>query len=147
MLDITFVKPALPRGGALVLPVAEDSALGGLGADLDAAVGGAVKRALDAADFKGRKGQSCTIWAPMPDGAAGPSRIVAVGLGKAGELSAEAAEAAGGGALPLVRSEKEATVAADAMPGELTTSVGARVFLAGPLDRPPASYGVIEMAR
>ena len=122
MLDITFVKPAPPRGGALVLPVAEDSALGGLGADLDAAAGGAVKRALDAADFKGRKGQSCTIWAPMPDGAAGPSRIVAVGLGKAGELSAEAAEAAGGGALPLVRSEKEATVAADAMPPDLAAA-------------------------
>jgi leucyl aminopeptidase len=102
--------------------VAEDSALGGLGADLDAAAGGAVKRALDAADFKGRKGQSCTIWAPMPDGAAGPSRIVAVGLGKAGELSAEAAEAAGGGALPLVRSEKEATVAADAMPPDLAAA-------------------------
>src|SRR3712207_508275 len=109
MLDIAFVKPALPRNGALVLPMAEDAGLGGLAADLDVAADGAVKRALAAAEFKGRKGQSCTIWAPMPDGAPGPSRIVAVGLGKAGDLSAEAAEAAGGAALPLVRSEREAT--------------------------------------
>ena len=132
MLDIAFVKPALPRGGALVLPVAEDSGgLGGLAADLDAAAGGALKRALAAAEFKGRKGQSCTIWAPMPDGAAGPSRIVAVGLGKASELSAEAAEAAGGAALPQVRSEREATVAADGMPPELAAAFAMGMALRG----------------
>ena len=116
MLDVAFVKPALPRDGALVLPMAENSGLGGLAADLDAAAGGAVSRALAAAEFKGRKGQSCTVWAPLPDGAAGPLRVVAVGLGKAAELSAETAEAAGGAALPMVRSGREATVAADGMP-------------------------------
>ena len=28
MLDVAFVKPALPRGGALVLPMAEEGGLG-----------------------------------------------------------------------------------------------------------------------
>ena len=124
MLDVAFVKPALPRGGALVLPMAENSGLGGLAADLDAAAGGAVKRALAAAEFKGRKGQSCTVWTPLPEGQPGPTRIVAVGLGKAEELSAEAAEAAGGAALPLVRSEREATVAADGMAPEFAAAFG-----------------------
>ncbi|GAA0584280.1 leucyl aminopeptidase [Craurococcus roseus] len=124
MLDVAFVKPALPRGGALVLPVAENSGLGGLAADLDAAAGGAVKRALAAAEFKGRKGQSCTVWTPLPEGRPGPTRIVAVGLGKAEEVSAEAAEAAGGAALPLVRSEREATVAADGMAPEFAAAFG-----------------------
>jgi leucyl aminopeptidase len=131
MLDISFVKPALPRGGALVLPMAEESGLGGLASDLDAMAGGAVKRALAAAEFKGRKGQSCIVWAPLPDGQAGPTRIVALGLGKAAELSAEAAEAAGGAALPLVRSEREATVAADAMAPELVAAFAMGMVLRG----------------
>ena len=131
MLDVAFVKPALPRDGALVLPMAEETGLSGLAADLDAAAGGAVKRALAAAEFKGRKGQSCTVWAPMPDGQPGPSRIVAVGLGKAAELSAEAAEAAGGAALPLVRSEREATVAADAMAPEFAAAFAVGLALRG----------------
>ena len=87
MLDIAFVKPALPRHGALVLPLAEDAALAGLAQAIDAASGGAVARALAAAAFKGRKGQSCTIWAPAPKAA--PAKLVAIGLGKAGELTAE----------------------------------------------------------
>ena len=76
MLDIAFVKPALPRHGALVLPLAEDAALAGLAQAIDAASGGAVARALAAAAFKGRKGQSCTIWAPaLEGGAAGPAKL------------------------------------------------------------------------
>jgi leucyl aminopeptidase len=131
MLDVAFVKPALPRGGALVLPIAEESALSGFAADVDGMAGGAVKRALAAAEFKGRKGQSCTLWTPMPDGQAGPTRIVAVGLGKAAELSAEAAEAAGGAALPLVRNEREATVAADAMAPDLAAALAMGLVLRG----------------
>ena len=122
MLDISFVKPAPPRDGALILPMAEGGTLDGLAADLDAAAGGAIKRALAAAEFKGRKGQSCTVWAPMPDGTPGPARVVAVGLGKPEALAAEQSEAAGGAALALVRAEREATVAADAMAPELAAA-------------------------
>ncbi len=131
MLDVAFVKPALPSGGALVLPMAENSGLGGLAADLDAAASGAIKRALAAAEFKGRKGQSCTVWTPLPEGVGGPSRVVAVGLGKADELSAEAAEAAGGAALPSVRGEREATVAADGMAPDLAAAFGMGMALRG----------------
>ena len=120
MLDIAFVKPALPRSGALVLPLAEGAegvpALAGLAQAIDAASGGAIARGLAAAGFKGRKGQSATLWAPaLEGGAAGPARVVAIGLGKPGELTPEAAEAAGGGTLPLVGAEREAVVAAEAL--------------------------------
>jgi len=122
MLDITFVKPALPRHGALVLPVAEDGALAGLAQAIDNATGGAIARALAAASFKGRKGQSVTIWAPTLEGGAGPARVVAVGIGKAGELSAETLEAAGGGALGLIQGEREAVIAADGIAAPLAAA-------------------------
>ena len=116
MLDIAFVKPALPRHGALVLPLAEDAALAGLAQVIDQASGGAIARALAAAAFKGRKGQSCIIWAPsLEGGAPGPAKLVAIGLGKADELSAETLEAAGGATLALVSAEREAVVAAEAL--------------------------------
>jgi leucyl aminopeptidase len=64
MPDITFVKPALPRSGALVLLLAEGAALAGLAKAAEEATGGALSRGLEAAKFKGTKGQSCTLWAP-----------------------------------------------------------------------------------
>ena len=54
----------------------------------DEATGGAIGRAFKAAEFKGGKGKTCTILAP----GAGLSRVVAVGLGKPAELTAQRAE-------------------------------------------------------
>ncbi len=120
MLDIAFVKPALPRSGALVLPLPEGELPAGLARAAEEATGGLLSRALDAAGFKGRKGQSATLWAPVP----GLARIVAVGIGKPGELTPEAAEAAGGAIAPLVASEREALLAADALPPALAAHLG-----------------------
>jgi leucyl aminopeptidase len=110
MTDILFVKPVLPRAGALVLPLAEGFKLDGLAKQADEATGGAVTRGLEAAGFKGKKGQATTLWAPGGH----LSRIVAVGLGPAGG-GAQAAEAAGGAALPAIASEVEAMIAAEAL--------------------------------
>ncbi|MBW8268072.1 leucyl aminopeptidase [Caldovatus aquaticus] len=126
MLEIVFVKPdALPRSGALVLPLAEAEGAaaapppGGLRQRAEEATGGAIGRALEAAAFKGRKGQTATVWAP----GAGLSRVVAVGLGKAAELSAEAAEAAGAALQPAVANEAEAVVAAEHLPPALAVAL------------------------
>ncbi|SDB64059.1 leucyl aminopeptidase [Belnapia rosea] len=129
MIDIAFVKPALPRHGALVLPIGEGAeALAGLAQAIDAATGGAVQRALTAAGFKGRKGQSCTVWGPaLTDGASGPSRIVAIGLGK--EITPEAAEAAGGALYALVQAEREAVVAAEALPAPVAAALAMGLLL------------------
>ncbi len=109
MLEISFAKPALPKTGALLALIAEDAPLGGLAAQLDAASGGAVARALEAAQFKGRKGQSATVWAPAP----GITKLVALGLGKPDALDADAAEQAGGAIWPALAKESAAMVAAD----------------------------------
>ncbi|MFC3127013.1 leucyl aminopeptidase [Pseudoroseomonas globiformis] len=128
MPDILFVKPALPRSGALVLPLAEGFTLTGLAAQADEAVGGAVTRGLEAAGFKGRKGQSCTLWAPG-DRNSHISRIVAVGLGAAPD--ARGAETAGGAALPLVAAEPEVTVATDGLNAALTAAFAFGMRLRG----------------
>ena len=57
MLDIAFAKPALPKSGALVLLIGEGEKPSGLWQQADEATGGAIDRALKAAEFKGAKGQ------------------------------------------------------------------------------------------
>ena len=127
MPDIAFVKPVLPRSGTLVLPLPEAEAdrSAGLFAEADQATGGALARALEAAGFKGRKGQVTTLWAP----GGGFGKIVAVGLGKPAELGPEAAEAAGGATVPALAQDREAVVAADALPAALAASFGMGALL------------------
>ncbi|PWS37815.1 leucyl aminopeptidase [Falsiroseomonas bella] len=119
MPDIAFVKPALPRGGALVLCMTEGDPPAGLAREAEDASGGLLSRALEAAGFKGRKGHATTLYGLGPW-----TRVVAVGLGKAAELSAEAAEAAGGAIAPAVAQEREATVAAEALDPALAAQLG-----------------------
>ena len=92
MLDITFAKPVLPKSGALVLLIGEGEMPSGVWQQADEVTGGAIDRALKAAEFKGVKGRTCTILAP----GAGFSRVVAVGLGKPAELTAHVLNEAGG---------------------------------------------------
>ncbi len=112
MPDIAFVKPTLPRGGALVLLLPEGAALTGLAADADEATAGAIARGIEAAAFTGRKAQTATLYAP----GAGLARVVLVGLGKPAEVTPEALEAAGGTAWTAIASATEATIAADMLP-------------------------------
>ena len=106
MLSIDFADATLPASGALALLVAEGAALAGIAAELDEACDSALTRALAAAKFTGKKGSSCTILAP----GAGISRVVVIGLGKTGELSAHAAEEAGGAAAAALSGEPEAAI-------------------------------------
>ena len=125
MLDIAFAGPTLPPSGALVVLVAEGAAPAGLWQQADEATGGAIGRALAAAEFKGAKGKTCMILAP----GAGLSRVLAVGLGKPAELTPLRLEEAGGRAAAALGREAEAAVAADA----LTPEQAARVALGAAL--------------
>ncbi|MBR0679771.1 leucyl aminopeptidase [Roseomonas eburnea] len=125
MPDIAFVKPALPRSGALVLPLTEEAPLAGLAKQADEAAGGAIARGLEAAKFKGRKGQTATLWAP----GAGLSKVVAIGLGKAADLAATGAEAGGGAIAGPLAQEREAVVAADGLAPALAASLALGVLL------------------
>jgi leucyl aminopeptidase len=92
MLDIAFAKPALPKSGAFVLLIHEGEKPSGLWAQLDEAIGGAIARALEVAEFTGGKGKSCTILAP----GAYLTRVLAVGLGKPAEATEKILLEAGG---------------------------------------------------
>ena len=105
--SIDFARDALPASGALALLVAEGAAPSGLWAELDSACEGAVTRAFAAAKFTGKKGSSCSVLAP----GAGLSRVLAVGLGKAEDLTPFAAEEAGGAIAAALANEAEAAVA------------------------------------
>jgi leucyl aminopeptidase len=122
MLDVSFAKPALPKSGALVLLVEEGGSAGGATGELwraaDEATGGAVTRALTAAEFKGKKGQSATVLAP----GGGLSRVIAVGLGKLSEVDARAIEDAGGSAATALSKEPAAAIAASGLTAQQAAS-------------------------
>ena len=121
MLDITFAKsapasPVLPKSGALVLLIGEGEKPSGIWAQVDAATGGAISRALTVAEFKGGKGKSCMVLAPMMQaGGTGLSRVVAIGLGKAEDRTARILEEAGGQAAAAVSMEAQVAIAADGL--------------------------------
>ncbi|MDE2335439.1 MAG: leucyl aminopeptidase [Rhodospirillales bacterium] len=125
MPDFAFAKPALPKTGALALLIAEGEAPWPAA---DSASSGGIARALKAAEFTGKKGQSCTILAPAMSGAT-MSRIVAVGLGKASEITQLGAEEAGGTAAALLAREPHATVAAQGLPAGLAAAVATGMAL------------------
>ena len=66
MLDIAFARPSLPKSGARDLLIGEGEKPSGLWQQADEATGGAIARALEAAEFKGGKGKSCRSWRPVP---------------------------------------------------------------------------------
>jgi leucyl aminopeptidase len=78
MLEISFAKSDLPEEGVLVLPQAEGAEFAGSLAALDKALKGGLKRALEAAEFFGKKGQQASILAPGKY-----KKILFIGTGKA----------------------------------------------------------------
>ncbi len=121
MLAIDFKESTLPKSGALVLLLDEGSVAeaSGLRSQLDAVTGGIVSRALEAAEFKGKRGQSATILACAP----GLTRVVVVGLGKRTELTSRYAEEAGGHAAAALQREESASIATDGLSPELAACV------------------------
>jgi leucyl aminopeptidase len=121
MLDIAFVRPSLPKSGALVLLAHEGEKPSGLWQQADEATGGAIGRALEVADFKGGKGKSVNILAP----GAGLSRVIVLGLGKPAEVTDRGLNEAGGAAVAALSHDGTAAVAT----GTLTASQAADVAL------------------
>lgn len=63
---IEFERAATPTDGMIVLPVSTDGALTGLAADADAAAAGAISKAISLAQFKGKSGQTLTLYGAGP---------------------------------------------------------------------------------
>ncbi len=115
MLDIEYTRAVLPVRGALALLVPEDGERPALYRAADEATGGAVSRAVEAAEFSFGKNKSLLL--PGPGG--GLSRIVLIGLGKAAELDDAAAEAAGSAAFAALKAVSLGAIALDGLPASL----------------------------
>ncbi len=109
-MQINFSAAALPKSGAIVIPIFEDGAKPKAYAELDEATEGAIERAVKAAGFKPKKGKTLDIVAPV---GIGNSRIVLIGAGSSKDFSELDAEALGGGAAAalLSGSDKNAVIA------------------------------------
>jgi len=84
-MDISFKAASLPSAGILVLSAYEGGALGPLGRKLDKDLGGALGRAIEAKNFKGKAGAVMEVLAPASSGL---SRIVIAGLGAPAKVTA-----------------------------------------------------------
>ena len=109
-MQITFSAAALPKTGAIVIPVFEDGAKAKAYADLDKASDGAIERAVKAAAFKAKKGKTLEVMAPA---GLGLSRIVLIGAGPSKSFSILDAETLGGNAAAklLAGNDKSAVIA------------------------------------
>ena len=114
MIDVEFAPATLPKDGALALLALEGAEPSGLWQAADEACGGALRRAAAAAEFTGKKGQTCTVLAP----GAGLQRVVLVGLGKEAEHTAHGMEEAGGTAAAALGNHAVAAIAVDGMPAD-----------------------------
>ena len=91
-MNIVFSSISLPRSGALVVTAMAGGKLCKTAQDADKKTRGALSRAIKASRFTGKSEQSLELLAPA---GLTVSRIVIVGLGKAAELNAAAAEKLG----------------------------------------------------
>lgn len=92
-MQVSFVKPALPDGGAYVVAVSDGDELTGAAAQADKKTKGALTRAMSASRFTGAKNQVVELLAPA---GLDCDRLILVGLGKGGDLTARGLEAIGG---------------------------------------------------
>ena len=120
MLEIAFAKAALPKTGVLVVALPAGAALGTQAAALDAALGGGLARAIEAAVFTGKKGQSASLLAP----GAGLKRVLLLGLGEPAGLTARAAEELGGAAAAALLKEPEAIFLTEDIDPALAAHIG-----------------------
>ncbi|MEA4837175.1 MAG: M17 family peptidase N-terminal domain-containing protein, partial [Rhodospirillaceae bacterium] len=115
-MKISFVKPALPSAGALVVGVYDGAVLSPSAKKADDESGGAILRAIAASRFTGEKDQSLSILAPAGLKAA---RLVLLGLGRPDRFDVRAAQDLGGRAVAqlLTSGLEEATIAIDTVDG------------------------------
>jgi len=106
-MNVTFADISFARQGTLAVLVTEGASLRGVASDLDAKLGGALKRAMKAANFSGKSGSVLELVGPQGVSA---SRVLLAGLGKSGDLSAAGLEKAGGELAGRVAKAKETSL-------------------------------------
>lgn len=113
-MDIKFIKPSLPKAGALVITLTDSLQLSDTAKELDKKTGGAIKRAIKIRDFKGKSAEIIDIIAPTGVDA---EVIVLAGAGDVKKLGATQAQKLGGSILAYLNAirAKKATVVVDGL--------------------------------
>jgi leucyl aminopeptidase len=111
-MKISFTAATLPINGTAILPVAAGGKLGELGQKLNKKTGGALDRAMQAADFTGKSESSLTLLAPAKTRL---ERVILLGIGDPKELTAKQAQILGSSAAAAALAAKvaDATFYAD----------------------------------
>jgi leucyl aminopeptidase len=91
-MKVAFAAQELPESGVVVVGVLDDRQMSPSAQRLDETLDGALRRAMEASRFRGKKDQTLSVLAP---GRSGLSRVLLLGLGKAGEIDALRLQAAG----------------------------------------------------
>lgn len=123
-MKISFGEPALPKSGAVIVGVMEESKLTPTAAELDRRTDGALLRAISASRFSGKKDELLAILAPAN---LTMTRIILVGLGNAKSIDSAQMQNLGGSLLAHLNGagEKEATVVLDEIEGGLESGEAA----------------------
>jgi leucyl aminopeptidase len=128
-MQFTFAATAAAEIGALVVGATEGPELLPAAAKCERTSRGAVGRALESSRFKGKAGQIVEILAPA---GLKVTRLIVVGLGKAEEFDAPAAESAAAAALGRLKgaAETEATIDFSGLKGAKLDGVALAAHLA-----------------
>lgn len=95
-MKITFAQSQIPTQGTVVLTVASGLKFGELGAKLDKKTGGALRKALNAAGFTGKKDEIAQLLTPAKTRL---DRVIFLGVGNVEDLTIRCAQNLGGGAV------------------------------------------------
>lgn len=111
-MQISFSAAALPKTGAILLPIFDDGKPTAAFSAVDKASGGAVARAMKAAAFEGKSGKVLSVVSP---GELANPYVFLIGAGAKKEFDALAAQSLGGvgAGQALATREKSATFALD----------------------------------
>ena len=123
-LEVSTTAPAEFATPLMVVGVASDRAFDELDG-LDRVVGGVLSRAVAVGDFRGRKGERVTGYG---GGGGGPERVVFLGVGDSGSVSAEDFRRVGGTAVRVAERHRVESLALCL--GHLGENVGGRLVQA-----------------
>ncbi len=115
-MKLNFVKPEVPKAGAVVVAVLEGRKLSPGATMIDRAAGGVLARAIAASRFKGGAEDALTVLAPQ---GLSVSRVLLLGLGKPDKIDRHAVERFGGRLVAQLQTsgEGEASVLVDTITG------------------------------
>ncbi|HLJ65004.1 MAG TPA: leucyl aminopeptidase [Stellaceae bacterium] len=117
-MKIVFAEPSLPKSGTIVALVTEERTLSPTAIELDRETGGALKRAIAASRFTGRRDETLSLLAPHKLAAA---RVLLVGAGKPDAFDAMVCRNLGGVIAAQLNAggESVAAIAVDAINGKV----------------------------